>query len=136
MMHPLDQSIIELLNASHDDEENLSLPTNDRSFGFHAQQAVEKLLKAAIGAHEQKYKYTHDIAELLNDLYALKERLPFEASRIESLTGYAGIWRYQLPEPISQGQRAELRQAVVDLRSHTLRRLSVLRPDVDWTAFQ
>lgn len=136
MMHPLDESIIELLNASRDDEENLSLPTNDRSFGFHAQQAIEKLLKALIGGHKQKYQYTHDLAELLKDSEAAGEQLPFPAIRIQSLTAYAGIWRYQRPQPVSPEQRADLKQAVIDLRAYTLSRLSILRPDIDWTEFR
>lgn len=49
MTQALDQSILELLHASRDDEETLGLPVNDRTFGFHAQQAVEKLFKALIG---------------------------------------------------------------------------------------
>jgi HEPN domain-containing protein len=50
MTQALDQSIIELLHASRDDEETIRFDVNDRSFGFHAQQAVEKLLK---GAHRR-----------------------------------------------------------------------------------
>lgn len=37
----------------------------DEIFGFHAQQAVEKALKACIAAQGITYPLTHDISELL-----------------------------------------------------------------------
>jgi predicted nucleotidyltransferase len=73
MTHALDQSILELLHASQDDEQIMGLPVNDRSFGFHAQQSVEKLLKALIGGHVEKYEYTHDPGELLRHAEALEK---------------------------------------------------------------
>jgi len=55
---------------------------------------------------------------------------------IVKLTDYAGVWRYQEPEPLVPEQRAKLKQTVIDLRAYTLQRLSVLRSGVDWTQFQ
>lgn len=37
----------------------------DRIFGFHAQQAIEKTLKAWIAVLEIEYPWTHDISRLL-----------------------------------------------------------------------
>lgn len=135
MIRPLDQSIIELLNASRDDEQNFAFPVNDRSFGFHAQQAIEKLIKSLIGGHGQRYTFTHDLEQLLAEAQALGERLPVNSSMLIKLTDYAGIWRYQEPEALLPEQRAELKQTVMDLRAHTLSRLAILRPDVAWTKF-
>jgi hypothetical protein len=135
MIQPLDQSIIELLNASRDDEQTFAFPLNDRSFGFHAQQAIEKLIKALIGGHRQKYTFTHDLEQLVIEVQALSEKLPVDPVMLVKLTDYAGIWRYQEPEALLPEQRANLKQAVVNLRAYTLSRLAVLRPDVDWTAF-
>jgi len=70
MIQQLDQSIIELLHASRDDEQNLAFPVNDRSFGFHAQQAIEKLIKTLIGGHAQRYTFTHDLEQLLVEVEA------------------------------------------------------------------
>ena len=135
MTQPLDQSISELLNASRDDEQTFAFPLNDRSFGFHAQQAIEKLIKALIGGHGQRYTFTHDLEQLVIEAQALAEHLPVDPAMLVKLTDYAGVWRYQEPEVILPEQRAELKQAVIELRAYTLTRLAVLRPDVDWTAF-
>jgi hypothetical protein len=80
MIQPLDRSIIELLNASRDDEQVFAFPVNDRTFGFHAQQAIEKLIKALIGGHSQRYAFTHDLEQLLAEVDALGERLPIDAT--------------------------------------------------------
>jgi hypothetical protein len=93
MIHPLDQSIIELSHASRDDAEIIALPANDRSFGFHAQQAIEKLIKSLIGGHGQRYTFTHDLEQLIVEAEALGEQLPIDAPTIVKLTDYAGVWR-------------------------------------------
>ncbi len=134
MTHALDQSILELLNASHDDEDILRLQVRDRAFGFHAQQAVEKLLKALIGGHEVRYEYTHDLRALIERLTLLYEELPGDTILLVSLIDYAGIWRYQEPQPVSLAHREEVKSAIEGLRTFTLKRLSVLRSSVDWTA--
>ena len=41
---------------------------SDRVFGFHAQQAVEKALKAWLNFLGQTHAYTHDLSLLLHDL--------------------------------------------------------------------
>lgn len=134
MTHALDQSIIELLHASRDDEDTIRLNVNDRTFGFHAQQAVEKLLKALIGAHGERYAFTHDLEALVGQAVALGEQIPVRIDLISSLTRYAGVWRYQEPEPLDSAQRHELRMEIEILRAAILGRLGVLRPGVDWTA--
>ncbi len=48
-------SIDQLLRASSDDEETLQFPLPDSSFGFHAEQAVEKLYKAILAFTNGKY---------------------------------------------------------------------------------
>ncbi len=115
MIQPLDRSIIELLNASRDDEQNFAFPVNDRTFGFHAQQAIEKLIKALIGGHSQRYAFTHDLEQLLAEVEALGERLPIDATMTIKLTDYAGTWRYQEPEALLPEQRDTLKRAVMDL---------------------
>jgi hypothetical protein len=135
MIHPLDQSIIDLLIASRDDEQNLPMPTNDRSYGFHAQQAVEKLLKALISAHGRKYRYTHDISALMSELNSFGETLPVDSGLAQRLTDYAGVWRYQVPLPIPLHQKAEINHLVFALRRYVLTRLDTLRPNINWVQF-
>jgi len=78
MTQALDQSIIE----------------PDRTFGFHAQQAVEKLLKALIGGHGERYAFTHNVETLVDHAVALGEQIPVRTDLIVALTDFAGVWRY------------------------------------------
>ena len=62
--------------------------------GFHAQQAVEKLLKALLLAHDVAFPKTHDLALLL-DLVARVEPLLAESLLdAEHLTPYSVTARY------------------------------------------
>jgi HEPN domain-containing protein len=69
------------------------------AIGFHAQQAVEKYLKAVLAKREVSYARTHDIAALLklltkNDIGAP----PPAAAELRSLTPFAAAFRYdELP---------------------------------------
>jgi HEPN domain-containing protein len=66
----------------------------DSVIGFHAQQAVEKLLKATLARRGLDYPFTHDIARLL-DLVgrsSLPDELPLTAT--EDLTPWATELRY------------------------------------------
>lgn len=134
MTQALDQSILELLQASRDDAENLSLPVNDRTFGFHAQQTVEKLLKALIGAHRQKYQYTHDLGELIRHVEALGETIPVASRSLEDLTLYAGRWRYQEPAALNTGAREDLLLKINLLKAFVLERIVFLRPGINLDA--
>ena len=134
MTQALDQSIVELLHASRDDEATLPLPVSDRVFGFHAQQAVEKLLEALIGAHGERFQLTHDLGVLLRHAVALGETLPVDHAELEALTGYASVWRYQEPQPIPAARRDEFQALVSGLRVRVQSRLLVLRPDLESNA--
>jgi HEPN domain-containing protein len=134
MTQPLDQSIIELLHASRDDERTIRLDVPDRTFGFHAQQAVEKLLKALIGGHGQRYACTHNIEILRDHAMSLGEQIPARVDLIVALTDFAGVWRYEEPDAITAERKAELRSTCKKLHEFVVERLSVLRPGVDWAA--
>ena len=56
----------------------------DEIFGFHVQQAAEKLFKAWLALLGEPYPWTHDLTELLE---LLKAQRP-DASRFDPLTGY------------------------------------------------
>ncbi|MEO0540782.1 MAG: HEPN domain-containing protein [Cyanobacteria bacterium P01_A01_bin.105] len=47
----------------------------DEVFGFHIQQAAEKLLKAWLAALGESYPYTHDVALLLKKLEVLEQAI-------------------------------------------------------------
>ena len=67
---------------------------DDEPIGFHAQQAVEKCLKAILALHGVAFRKTHDLDELLGLLE--ERRLPSATAsgfpgRAESVRGVAAV---------------------------------------------
>ena len=109
-------STVALLHASSDDETTLQFPLPDSTFGFHAQQAVEKLYKALLAHRDGTYPYSHDLASLRRRLEAGGIELPKSAFRLEDLSEYAGNARYGDPLPIDEPTRDLMRREIVELR--------------------
>jgi len=67
----------------------------DEVIGFHAQQAVEKMLKAVLADASIPYRHTHDLVQLFDLLR--KNRLPYPAELEEArrLTPFASTLRYE-----------------------------------------
>jgi HEPN domain-containing protein len=72
---------------------------HDSLAGFHAQQAVEKALKAVLAHAGVAFRRTHDIAELLDYLEDSDLPAPPYADRLDELNPYAVEMRYGLIEP-------------------------------------
>lgn len=68
---------------------------SDEVIGFHAQQAVEKLLKAALSHRRVAFKRTHDLVQLLNLLTATGIAAPAEVEEARRLGPYAVEFRYE-----------------------------------------
>ena len=66
----------------------------DSIIGFHAQQAVEKWLKAVMAARGARHEPTHDIDRLLERLEATGVELSLDRDRLPELTQYAVPLRY------------------------------------------
>jgi len=66
----------------------------DAVIGFHAQQAVEKALKAVLSAHDHAYPWTHDLRHLLDLLDEAGQSLPEELADARRLTPWAAEFRY------------------------------------------
>lgn len=85
---------------------------DDMSFGaaFHAQQAAEKALKAALVWYQVDFPKTHDISRLMELVRAADARLALAMGDATGLTPYGVEVRYpaDLPEPT----RGEARDAV------------------------
>lgn len=62
--------------------------------GFHAQQAVEKYLKAVLTASGIEYEYLHDLPYLTGLLESRSVELPPEIREAEALTRWAVEFRY------------------------------------------
>ena len=61
---------------------------------FHAQQAVEKCLKAALFAHNLEFRRTHDLIELAGNVSATGISLPCETESLLKLNPFAVELRY------------------------------------------
>jgi HEPN domain-containing protein len=67
----------------------------DEIFGFHAQQAVEKALKALLSFNDISYRKVHDIEELVGLLEEKKITVPKEFKNLVDLTDFAVQFRYE-----------------------------------------
>ena len=97
-MGPSDEARL-MLNAAYRDWRALTgmadpLVFADEIFGFHAQQAVEKLLKAWLTWLGVEYPRTHDLSMLLNDLKELGRDVSPFYDLIE-FNPYAVQYRYE-----------------------------------------
>jgi HEPN domain-containing protein len=66
----------------------------DEVFGFHAQQAVEKALKAWLAAIDVEYPRIHDLDELSSLLADNGQQVESEFRDLASLTPFAVQFRY------------------------------------------
>lgn len=96
------------------EDENIA----DELIGFHCQQAVEKLLKAVLSDAGIKFRFTHDIGELIDLLEDNGIILPEELTDLDILTPFAVAFRYDFlpPEPIIPYERREIFELVKELR--------------------
>ncbi|HVQ58499.1 MAG TPA: HEPN domain-containing protein [Solirubrobacterales bacterium] len=84
---------------------------SDEIVGFHAQQAVEKWLKAVLGSRSVEFEYTHDLRRLIGEVMTAVGEFPFDIPEVVALTEHAVPLRYDEildTEPLD-------RQAVVRL---------------------
>jgi len=65
-----------------------------RVVGFHAQQAVEKFLKAVLVARGKVFAPTHDLARLAQAFEATGAALPVAIDALKRLNPYAVAFRY------------------------------------------
>lgn len=72
---------------------------SDAPVGFHAQQAVEKALKAAIANRGQDFPFTHDVGLLMQLCQDAGLELPADLAEADRLTPYAAAIRYGLGDP-------------------------------------
>lgn len=67
-------------------------------FGFHAQQTVEKILKAWLSSIGIKYEKTHDLQILFSLLRDNNQYVPHDLEDLENLTDFAVNFRYDIFE--------------------------------------
>lgn len=97
---------------------------SDGIIGFHAQQAIEKWLKAAMAVHGIRETRIHDLGRLLQILENEGVSLPENASRLDELTIYAVPLRYDDlldAEPLDREDAEQLIEGVEAWAARVLR---------------
>ena len=89
-----------LVKKAADDESLLagalsSSQISDEIFGFHCQQAAEKLLKALLSFAGTGYPRTHNLRLLMDLLADSGTPLPPDLSELDILTPYGTLFRYE-----------------------------------------
>jgi HEPN domain-containing protein len=97
---------------------------SDSIYGFHAQQAAEKLLKALLSVHAVRFQKTHDLHEILTLLEEAGETLPPNLLRVDELTPFAVQWRYDFFTTPTPFDRAEARALILELRTVVEQRMN------------
>lgn len=91
---------------------------DDRVFGFHAQQAVEKALKAWLNLLGRSHPLTHDLSLLLHELEQQGADVDAYWDFVD-LSGYAVRFRYEVsPEGEEPLERDAILSAVRGLIGH------------------
>jgi len=68
---------------------------SDNILGFHAQQAIEKWLKAVLASNSIDFEYTHDLRRLIELLENTGVTLPLNTQEVVMFTEFAVPLRYE-----------------------------------------
>ena len=90
---------------------------DDELVGFHAQQAVEKSLKAWLAYLGIDYPRVHSLETLVALLNANGHDLPADAADVSQLTPFATVFRYEEMPYSAAFDRAEALRLVQRIRS-------------------
>jgi HEPN domain-containing protein len=119
---------VELLlrSSSLDEQTTLLDGISGPILGFHAQQAVEKLLKALLSQRGLKYPRTHDLEKLVLQLLQAGESLPATPLPLKELNSYAVQFRYENPLLVPSPDRDKATTTVRIIREFVHRRVQEL----------
>jgi hypothetical protein len=116
-----------LLRKSAEDERITQLDGIPHAiFGFHAQQAIEKLLKALLAEKAIRYLRTHDLELLEQQLQDSGEILPATPVPLKELFDYAVAFRYDDSLPANTMAPTQIRATLTILREFVHRRVHEL----------
>ena len=95
----------------------------DEIFGFHVQQAAEKLFKAWLALLDEVYPLTHDL-DLLLDLLQKRASDTARFRNLVEFVPYAVQFRYDVDPDLEALDRVSALQRVEDLLKHVRQRLT------------
>jgi len=118
-----------LLKKARDDQQLLlQMIANrfgtDEQVGFYCQQAVEKAIKAVLEERGVSYRFTHDLAELIDALIDHPIAYPAEMNVAVDLTPFAAGLRYHDLPTDATGDDTFDREAAAQ----------IVRVTIDWAA--
>lgn len=122
------QAEVLLIKAAEDENALQARENSDAIIGFHAQQSIEKLLRALLSSLKLPFESTHNLDRLKVALEAAGENLPLIPVPWNQLTDYAVIYRYDLLFQITPPDRAQLISAVRVVREYVIQRIAALTP--------
>lgn len=123
---PHTQAEVLVIKASEDEAALYATGNPDAVLGFHAQQAVEKLLKALISARSVTFELTHNLVRLAKVLNDLGESLPATPIALPDLNDFAVEYRYDLLFQHAAPSQADLIATVRLIREHVTARITAL----------
>ena len=123
---PHTQAEVLLIKASEDETALYATGNPDAVLGFHAQQAVEKLLKALISARSVPFELTHNLVRLAKVWHDLGETLPATPIALPDLNDFAVEYRYDLLFQHAAPSQADLCTTVRLIREHAVARITAL----------
>jgi HEPN domain-containing protein len=105
----------------------------DHVVGLHAQQAVEKSIKAVLASREVEIPRTHDLGYLAT----LVERPPVEVADSRWLTPWAGGWRYDTEgSPVDRGEALRVAEVAVSWAGEVIAEAAPSRAESGGSACQ
>lgn len=128
MKKRLREHALRFLEKAAEDENLLSFiaesyDVSDEIFGFHAQQAIEKLLKAALTVFDVRVGKVHDLRRLIDDCANAGEPLPENLTKLDILTPYGVVGRYEDVPFKHPFTRKELQKLIIELRQWVLEKV-------------
>lgn len=132
MSNSIDPWVNTLLLKAAEDEATIQIDEiPDGPFGFHAQQAVEKLIKALLSQLSIPYDRTHDVSKLAQQLSSIGENLPTAPAPLSELNQFAVIYRYDSIPDLAIPDRPAITETVRLIREHIVARISALSATVE-----
>ena len=123
----IDRQAQVLLIKAAEDETVLAAPgIPDGPFGFHVQQAIEKLLKALLSQLSVEYRFTHDLNHLESQLIAAGEVLPKPLEKMSKIGTFAVTNRYDDIPEFHVLDRSAAIETVRLIREHVVARIAAL----------
>lgn len=90
---------------------------SDEVFGFHCQQAAEKMLKALLSDLGAAFLKTHELGALMDALARSGAPLPGEFDNLDMLTPFGAVYRYDDYDGAESLNRADTRAMLRSLRA-------------------